>query len=183
MEVTQELINKATPIINKIAKQRKDKYAFAYFDSKDIFQEIWLMCLDALKRYRPEFGELENFLNKHVSHRIRNLKRDKYFRPEKDPNLSSRTMNRINIINAIPMGHNDIQNVSNISSNRLSEKNPLDYCISKELEEYILNNIPKEMISHFILLLSGEKIKKRILASLREKILIIVEKYNASQNQ
>jgi len=179
-KVSQELIDLATPIINKLAKQRKNKHTFAYFESEDIFQEIWLLCLDALERYDPKCGKLENFLSKHLSHRITNLKRDKYFRPEKDPDLSKRTWNRINIINAIPIGHNDISNSSKSTYNSLNQKDPLDVCITIELKEFIINKLPKDMIKNFELLMNGERLKKRILTPLREKLLEIIDEYNVS---
>lgn len=175
---SKELIEFATPIINKIAKHRQNKHTFAYFDSKDIYQEIWLLCLDALKRYKPESGELEHFLNRHVSHRIKNLKRDRYFRPEKNPNLAQRTANRINIVNAIPIGDSDISNTIKPLFFSSHVYNPLEYCESEELLQYLTTNLPEELIDNFKLLIQGHKIKEKILVRIRENVILLIEKFN-----
>lgn len=177
-QVSKELMDLATPIIDKIAKQRKDKHTFAYFESKDISQEVWKLCMEALESYDSSKGELEHFLNRHVTHRLKNLKRDKYFRPEKDPNLSHRTANRINIINAIPMGYSDVSNICKPISENSMNYDPLDYCIKKELEAYIISNLSVHMVEHFQSLMRGEKLSKRILSALREEVFDIIKKYN-----
>jgi len=178
VKIPQLLIEKATPVINKIAENRQNKNIFAYYDKQDIYQEIWSLCLDALSRYKPENGKLENFLNKHVSHRIKNLKRDKYFRPEKDPSLSKQMMNRINIVNALPIGDSDISNIAKPISQSNKVYDPVDYCISMELQEYLIENLPDDFKGYFKLLISGHKIKKRILLALRENVSILIRKFN-----
>jgi len=172
------LIELATPIINKIADQRKDKGAFAYFESKDIYQEVWKLCMEALESYNPSKGELEHFLNKHISNRLKNLKRDKYFRPEKDPDLSHRTATRINIINAIPMGYSDVSNSCKPLFENIINHDPVDYCVEKELKEFIFANLSRNMVEHFESLLNGDKLSKKILLLLRQEIFDILKKYN-----
>ena len=182
-KISQELIDLAVPIINKIAKSRQTRNIFAYFDKEDIFQEIWLLCLDALQRYNPENGELENFLSKHVCHRMKNLKRDKYFRPEKKLSLLHKVADRINIVNALPIGNSDISNIAKPIFQSAHIYNPLDYCIAEELKEYITNNLPNNLKEQFHSLIAGDKIKKRTLQILRENISILIEKFNGEQNQ
>lgn len=74
---------KATPeqmkIIDKVVNRTASKYTFGFYELEDIKQESYIICLDALKNYdnnRP----LENFLSKHLSNRLKDLKRNKYFR-------------------------------------------------------------------------------------------------------
>lgn len=182
MPVPKKLMDLACPVIDKIAKSRQNKNTFAYYDKKDIYQEIWALCLDALKRYKPENGELENFLNTHVSHRIKNLKRDMYFRPEKDSSLSKRTMNRINIVNALPIGDSDVSNIAKPLSPSSNIYDPIDYCISTELQEYLMKNLPDDFKKYLELLISGQKIKKRILLVLREHVSTLIRKFNGEQD-
>jgi DNA-directed RNA polymerase specialized sigma24 family protein len=66
-------------IIAKVVNRTAPKYTFGYYQLEDIKQESYIICFDALKNYdnnRP----LENFLSKHLSNRLKDLKRNKYFR-------------------------------------------------------------------------------------------------------
>jgi DNA-directed RNA polymerase specialized sigma24 family protein len=66
-------------IIEKVINRTAPKYTFGYYELEDIKQESYIICLDAMKNYdnnRP----LENFLSKHLSNRLKDLKRNKYFR-------------------------------------------------------------------------------------------------------
>ena len=66
-------------IIEKVISRTAPKYTFGYYEVDDIKQESYIICLDAMKNYdnnRP----LENFLSKHLSNRLKDLKRNKYFR-------------------------------------------------------------------------------------------------------
>jgi len=66
-------------IIEKVISRTAPKYTFGYYEVEDIKQESYIICLDAMKNYdnnRP----LENFLSKHLSNRLKDLKRNKYFR-------------------------------------------------------------------------------------------------------
>lgn len=66
-------------IITKVINRTAPKYIFGFYDLEDIKQESYIICLDALENYdnnRP----LENFLSKHLSNRLKDLKRNKYFR-------------------------------------------------------------------------------------------------------
>lgn len=66
-------------IIQTIAKQLAPRYVFGSYERDDIEQEAVLIGIDGLKRYdgvRP----LENFLYTHMNNRLKNFKRDNYFR-------------------------------------------------------------------------------------------------------
>lgn len=54
-------------------------YAISYFTEDDIFQESFIMAMEAYPRWdgvRP----LENFITTHLSRRLKNFQRDKYYR-------------------------------------------------------------------------------------------------------
>lgn len=66
-------------MIQEIATRLSNKYVFGYLDKDDIIQEAVIFGLEAYDRWdgvRP----LENFISVHMSNRLKNFKRDNYFR-------------------------------------------------------------------------------------------------------
>jgi DNA-directed RNA polymerase specialized sigma24 family protein len=77
--MNQEITPEQFTTIQKIAKQLAPRYVFGSYERDDIEQEATIMALDGLKRYdgvRP----LENFLYTHVNNRLKNFKRDNFYR-------------------------------------------------------------------------------------------------------
>ena len=70
MQPTQEQLEVIQRVIQRIAP----KYKFAYFETDDIEQESYLICLEALENYDPS-RPLENFIAKHLSNRLKTLSR------------------------------------------------------------------------------------------------------------
>jgi DNA-directed RNA polymerase specialized sigma24 family protein len=66
-------------MIQQIAKRLANKYVFGYFDVADIEQEAIIFGLEAYDRW-DETRPLENFISVHMSNRLKNFKRDNYFR-------------------------------------------------------------------------------------------------------
>jgi DNA-directed RNA polymerase specialized sigma24 family protein len=66
-------------MIQTIAKRLASKYVFGYFDVKDIEQEAIIFGLEAYDRW-DEIRPLENFISVHMSNRLKNFKRDNFFR-------------------------------------------------------------------------------------------------------
>ena len=64
-------------VIDKIAH----KYVFTSFECNDIRQEAFLIAYNGLKDY-DNGRSLENFLYIHLSNRLKNFKRDNYYRYE-----------------------------------------------------------------------------------------------------
>lgn len=65
--------------IQSIAKKLAPKFVFASFDEEDIAQEAFIIGIDGLEKYdssRP----LSNFMFTHISNRLKNFKRDNYYR-------------------------------------------------------------------------------------------------------
>src|SRR5262245_303699 len=69
-------------VLEKLQKTFAAKYAFGSHTPEDCAADAVVMALEALPRYRPELGPLENFLATHVRNRLQNRKRDEYFRME-----------------------------------------------------------------------------------------------------
>lgn len=75
MTPTQQQHETIQTVIDRIAP----KYKFGYYDEQDIRQESYIICLEALARY-DETRPFENFISRHLSNRLKTLRRDKYSR-------------------------------------------------------------------------------------------------------
>ena len=65
--------------ITKVARKLAPKYVFASYEVEDIEQEAFLMGVEGLKRYDTS-KPLENFMYTHINNRLKNFKRDNYYR-------------------------------------------------------------------------------------------------------
>ena len=65
--------------ITKVSERLSNKYTFAFYTAEDIRQEAFILGMEALERY-DEGKPLENFLFVHIGNRLKNFKRDNYFR-------------------------------------------------------------------------------------------------------
>lgn len=62
-----------------IARKLAPKFVFASYEEDDIIQEAFIIGIDGLEKYdssRP----LSNFMFTHISNRLKNFKRDNYYR-------------------------------------------------------------------------------------------------------
>lgn len=187
-KISDELHNKARPIIDKIAKARSRTCAFAYYAPEDIYQEVWIMCLDALGRWdqdRPMADcpdqQIENFLNKHVANRMKNLYRDKYFRPDGNEEIDGTSKDRINLVNALPLDLADAASAFKTICFSSSYGHPSDDMVSEEMFKHVLKNIDEDLAGHFIDMCEKNKVHKTI----RRKVMIAVSGilYNNETNQ
>jgi DNA-directed RNA polymerase specialized sigma subunit len=75
----REVTETITKVVNRYAK----KFKFSYHEIDDIKQEGFMIGMEALERYdtsRP----LENFLAVHIKNRLKNFKRDNFFRYDEE---------------------------------------------------------------------------------------------------
>jgi len=68
-------------VIAQVTQKLAPKYVFASYDIEDIEQEAFIIALEALERYDLD-KPLENFLYTHVNNRLKNFKRDNYYRQD-----------------------------------------------------------------------------------------------------
>lgn len=68
-------------IVQRISKKLAGRYVFASYESADIEQEAFIIAMEALPRY-DNSKPLENFLYVHINNRLKNFKRDNYYRYE-----------------------------------------------------------------------------------------------------
>lgn len=66
-------------IITKVARSLAPKFTFASYDIDDIFQEAFIIGIDGLEKYDQE-RPLANFMFAHISNRLKNFKRNNYYR-------------------------------------------------------------------------------------------------------
>ena len=66
-------------VITRVARKLAHKFVFASYDVDDIEQEAFLMGIEGLKRYDSS-KPLENFMYAHINNRLKNFKRDNYYR-------------------------------------------------------------------------------------------------------
>lgn len=80
MEIPNNLDKQeVTDTISRVAKKLAPKFVFASYEIDDIEQEAFLMGVEALHRYDSS-KPLENFMYAHISNRLKNFKRDNYYR-------------------------------------------------------------------------------------------------------
>lgn len=182
--VSQKILDEASPIIERLAKSRSAKGAFAYYENNDVYQEIWCMCLEALKRYDSEIGPIENYLVRHVTNRIKNLKRDRYFRPGSDIPTSGLARERMNLVNALPFGGGDIAEQGVLLCSSQINVDPIDYILCNETLLYIREHLPEHLVEPFEELIGKNKVRSPLVEEIRQKIAeIMTEREEDVENQ
>lgn len=174
MEVSQKILNEASPIIERLAKSRSANGSFAYYESTDVYQEIWSMCLEALQRYDPNIGPIENYLVRHVTNRLKNLKRDKYFRPGCDVATSGLARTRMNLVNALPFGVGEIAEQGTLLCSNSVSADPLENIICEETLIYIMERLPEYLCEAFEELIGNNKIRNPLISEIRQKVAEIL---------
>jgi len=174
MKVSQQTLDKAYPIIERLARSRSVNGAFAYYESGDVYQEVWCMCLEALDRYDPQIGPIENYLVRHVTNRLKNLKRDKYFRPGSDVPTSGLARIRMNLVNALPLDGGDIAEQGTLLCSSSISVNPIDSILCDETLSYIRQQLPENLLEPFEELIGNNKVRSPLVAEIRQKIAEIL---------
>lgn len=147
---------------------------------EDIEQEVWVLCLDALSRYNPKLGELENFLRNHVSNRLKNLKRDKYFRPDKNSVSCGWARVKMNLVNALPLGGGDIAENDRVLGSSGISPDPLDTLLAEETHDYIVNALPPHLVNAFYAVVGGNRTKRSDVQELRDAVRKILEELDSN---
>lgn len=183
MKISQKILNEAYPIIERLAKARSSRGAFAYYESSDIYQEVWRMCLQALERYDSKIGPIENYLVRHVTNRLKNLKRDNYFRPGSDAVTSGLARTRINLVNALPLEGGDIAEQINLVSTSPMGAEPIDYIVCEETLIYIKEKLPDELQQPFEDLMGNNKLRCPVVQEIRQAVAEILSEREDNDEQ
>jgi len=77
----ESLYKKHSQTIEELASHYQSS-EFAYLTTDDIRQEVRIICANALKHFREGESSIKTYLSRCVANRLKNLKRDIYFRIE-----------------------------------------------------------------------------------------------------
>jgi len=153
-------------IIEKVINRTAPKYTFGYYELDDIKQESYIICLDAMKNYdnnRP----LENFLSKHLSNRLKDLKRNKYFRH----NVQNDSHARLNEAKKNLM---DLRQFCQIAEydHPLDESHLEDKISTEEALELVMDSIAPSLRNDFLRMANGVSIsptkRKNVTEAIKE---------------
>jgi DNA-directed RNA polymerase specialized sigma24 family protein len=175
MMVSQKVLDEAYPIIDRLAKNRSSNGAFAYYTNRDVYQEIWCMCLEALERYDSRRGSIEHYLVKHTTNRLKNLKRDRYFRPGSDIMSSGLAWTRMNLINALPIDHCDVDEQELLLCSTQVNIDPMEYILCEETLIYIQERLPDHLQMPFEELIGNNKVRSVVIEEIRHKVAEILD--------
>ena len=155
--------------ITKIARKLAPKFVFASYDIDDIFQEAFIIGIDGLDKYdssRP----LANFMFTHISNRLKNFKRDNYFRLDIGTAQTIQARKK-NILEAI-----DIENLNSISCGSSIS----DDISTNEILDLIDKNLPADFRKDYLKLKTNAPIPKNRKAQLIEAIRQIVRNHRSA---
>ena len=171
----QELTPETMTIIDKVCKSVSKTFSFGHFESDDIYQESFLICIEILDKYdgtRP----LENFLNVSLRNRLRNFKRDnsQYYKYKCDicnnediENCENCLRHRVvyqtkkNIDN--PINIEDVKDIVIYSGDNVELNN-------KEVMSLINKNLPLSMRTDYLKMLSDVYVNKTRREEIIERI-------------
>lgn len=144
-------------VIDRVVNILAFNFKFGYFDIDDMKQQGRMYAIEAMPRYKPDMGNLYNFLRSHIRNRFLNLHRDKLSRhqppcqgcPFYDPNLQQSTNKCTAFSDKLECGKYSGWEKRNGAKRSLVE--PLDIAgIRDEREKNMRNNvdIPEIVIRH-----------------------------------
>ena len=151
-----EVIKEISAVIDRVAH----KYTFYGYETDDIKQEAFIMCIDAMERY-DENRPLENFLSVHLSNRLKNFVRDNHFTKDEEEKKRIVMPGQLNHEDRLVDQHNDdsesldYQQMSYILDLKLPASVRADYLkimhdahVSKRRREEVLSLIKEIMEEH-----------------------------------
>lgn len=154
----QEVIDTILHVARKLAP----KFVFASYSEEDIVQEAFIIGIDGLEKYdssRP----LSNFMFTHISNRLKNFKRDNYYRLDVGSGLEIQTKKRA-IMDAM-----DIESVQAIYH---TERDEVE---SREIIELIDRKLPSEFRRDYLKLQANAPLTKTRKAQILQIIEDIID--------
>lgn len=136
-------------VVRRITSRISHKYVFPGYESGDISQEAFIIAVEVLPRY-DQSKPLENFLYRHISNRLKNFKRDNYYRQETG-NAQELQEKKRNILEPV-----DIHGLFHIATG----DNISDEAHLNEIIDLIDKNLPKELRGDYLRLKNGCKLTK-----------------------
>jgi len=155
-------------IIYKISSRLATKFTFPNYEADDITQEAFIIGMEAMNRY-DEMRPLENFLSVHIKNRLKNFKRDNYYRPDEGK------------AEKIQQGKKKLLDAQSVDTMRefLISSEVSDNLEQRELVEYIDINLPAQMRSDYLRFMNDQPLSKTKKANLIAELKIILENFYA----
>ena len=164
-----------TKVVNRVAH----KYRFGYYDIDDIKQEAFIIAMEAMDRY-DEGRPLENFLAVHISNRLKNFKRDNFFRPDYVP--PSGKITNDNNTKRFLMEPLDIENIRDEHErNMRGEENIVDELAKKELMDIVDTSLDMGLRGDYLRILHGVYVPKPRREQIYEAIMQILREHKGGQ--
>lgn len=155
MNLSQETIDKITLVVDRISP----KYTFSGYELDDIKQEAFIICYNALERYDPKVGPLENFLSINLSNRLKNFIRDNYYRKDDEQKKK-------------------IMAPSPLTYDYIDPSDPLEKKILlKEISSIIDEHLPTHYRADYLKLLSGITLNKKRKLEVMECVYDILKEH------
>mgnify|MGYP003152389241 CR=1 FL=1 len=151
--ISKEELDKIDLVVQRIAP----RYTFSGYDVDDIKQEAFIICYNALDRYDPKVGPLENFLSINLSNRLKNFIRDNHYKKDDEEKKK--------IMSPTPLTYD------HIDSSDPFEKT----IILKEIAGLIDEKLPSHLRSDYLKLKSGITINKKRKLEVMETIYDILK--------
>lgn len=178
-------------VINRIANEHCGK-TFGYLSKEDLKNEIWVICLDKIKDFDYERGELEHFLRVSVKNRLVNRFKDitksvrspcprcPFYNIDSPSNCSKFGDERNLCIKwrnfeLSTDSRNSLLNASEPQFERKAKDNILNQVSAKEIQLILLEKIDIRFKRDLEQLISGAKISKQRIKKLKREVLKILE--------
>lgn len=153
-------------IIRKVANNIAPGYIFGYFSKEDIIHEAIIIGMDGYNKWdgiRP----LENFISVHISNRLKNLRRDNYYRAEKNISEESQRNNE---------AKRNIMSPLSLTPNMFQKFTYEDFSVDNRDEvEFILDNLNPLLKNDFLRLANGVQITRARKEAVYQKVRELIE--------
>ncbi len=163
----QEVIDTITLVATRVAP----KHRFGYHESNDLIQEGFIRGMEAMEDYEPP-RPLENYLAVCISNRLKNFKRDNFFRPDSvDPEGNSQYDSKRNLME--PLSIDSVQDEREL--NMWTKIDFLNEIQVQDIFTLIDRFLPVHLRADFLRMKQGVLIPKPRRAKVEALIITILE--------
>lgn len=155
-------------IIETVVSRISFKYTFPGYTADDIYQEAYIICIEALPRYRPG-NSLENFLSANLSNRLKNFVRDNYFTTTDNPQ------------HVKLMKSEQLDNEFTIIDKKLDGEDVHTFLDYHDMSKIIDRHIPVDMRMDYLKMLAEAYVPKKRREEVIKTIKSILAEHNYSE--
>lgn len=172
-------------IIQKIMNRLAPKFTFGHYGVDDIKQEIFILAVEGLEKYDKERGAISTYLYHYVNSRIKNFKRDNFFRQEykcaqcscKDPYCDRCIKRQWKMQRKSGLLEPRDIHVITEDSSIVVHHDYLEDLAIKELQDIINRELPVSMREDYLRMTEGMYVHKRKRAEIETILHGIIEKW------